>query len=663
MERDLRQTALYREIEEHFQKALAPAFGQLSGATDPAPSPDGRAIAFTGSLWQRLEGGPETRIYLATPETGAVEAITSGPNDDLMPRWSPDGTRLAFLSDRKRKGQHQLYLLASDRLGEALPTPWIDGTVEYLAWSPDDRTILLGVAGPGADIADAQGAGTTVARDDELPAWMPQVDNGVTENQWRRLWLYDVSTGASRLVTDPGTNVWEAAWAGNDRIVATVSRAPREGAWYAAHLAAIEVGTGREEVLYECPRQLSVPAATPSGARIAIIQALCSDRGLAAGDVLLLGRGGGPPLAVDANGVDATHLAWRDERHLFFAGLRGLTTVCGEIDAATGGVRELWSSKESCGLFVPHAVPMAGDAFALVLQGYDRYFELAVVRDGTAVPVVRLAHAGSEYLLRIGGSLEEVSWTAPDGLLIEGLLARPAGPGPFPLVVDVHGGPVWTYRNTWETYQTLARLLVSRGYAVLHPNPRGSFGRGQAFAEHVYGDMGGADTDDILSGIEALVVRGIADTARVGVMGVSYGGFMSSWLITRTDRFAAAVSMSPVTDWLSMHYTTYFPEFDRLFLQDDPSNASGQYAARSPLLFAHRAHTPTLHTSGGRDEATPPSQALEFHRALLEHGVTSSLAIYPQEGHDVHQFPAVIDRCTRIVAWFERFMPASTPTA
>ena len=205
------------------------------------------------------------------------------------------------------------------------------------------------------------------------------------------------------------------------------------------------------------------------------------------------------------------------------------------------------------------------------------------------------------------------------------------------------------------------RLLVSRGYAVLHPNPRGSFGRGQAFAEHVYGDMGGADTDDILSGIEALVARGIADTTRVGVMGVSYGGFMSSWLITRTDRFAAAVSMSPVTDWLSMHYTTYFPEFDRLFLQDDPSNVAGQYAARSPLLFAHRAHTPTLHTSGGRDEATPASQALEFHRALLEHGVTSSLAIYPQEGHDVHQFPAVIDRCTRIVAWFDRFMPARTP--
>ena len=110
----------------------------------------------------------------------------------------------------------------------------------------------------------------------------------------------------------------------------------------------------------------------------------------------------------------------------------------------------------------------------------------------------------------------------------------------------------------------------------------------------------------------------------------------SGWLITRTDRFAA-VSLSPVNDWLSMHYTTHVTEFDRLFLQDKPSNAAGQYAARSPILFAHRA--------------------------LLEHGATSSLAIYPQEGHDVHQFPTVIDRGARIVAWFDRFMPTSTPPA
>lgn len=661
MEPDLRQTPLYCEIEAHFKAALAPGFGRISGATDPAPSPDGRMIACTGSRLERLDGVPRTRICLVNLGSDTVEEITTGPNDDLMPRWSPDSTQLAFLSDRAQSGQHQLYLLSAGRLGEARSTPWIEGTVEYLAWAPDGRSILLGVAGPGADIADAQGAGSTAAPTESLPAWMPHVDAGVSDNQWRRLWLYDLAAATSRLVSRRGLNVWEATWTGNDRIAAIVSRAPREGAWYTAWLAAIDVHTGEDTTIYESPRQLGILAASPRGERLAVIQALCSDRGLVAGDVLLFTEVDGPPQVVDMAGVDVTHLSWLDERRLFFTGLRGLMTVFGEADTASGEIHEIWSTRESCGRFVPHAAPMRDGAVALVLQSYHRFPELVVVRDGTPSSVADLSHAGSAYLLRVGGTLDDVRWTAPDGLHIEGLLARPGTPGPHPLIVNVHGGPVWAYRNTWWLFEDITRLLVSRGYAVLHPNPRGSFGRGQAFAEHVYGDMGGADTDDLLSGIEALVTRGVADTTRVGIMGVSYGGFMASWLITRTDRFAAAASMSPVNDWLSMHYTTYFPDFDRLFLQDEPSNAGGQYTTRSPIMFAHRVRTPTLHTAGGLDEATPASQAVEFHHALLERGVPSELAVYPQEGHDVHRFPAVIDRCTRLVAWFERFMPAISP--
>ncbi len=658
MERDLRSTPLYRKIEEHFQNALAPAFGRISSAADLAPSPDGHTVAFTGSRMERLEGLPSTRVCLATLSTGAWEEITSGPHDDLMPRWSPDGLHLAFVSDRRRAGQHQLFLLASGRLGEAVPTPWIEGTVEYIAWSPDGTSILLGVAGPGADIADALGAGTTAHQVADLPAWIPSIDSGVTENQWRRLWIYDVSTGTSQLLSPAGLNVWEATWAGDNRVVAIVSHAPREGAWYDAQLVGLDVATGRVETIYQTSRQMGVPAASPSGNHVAIIQALCSDRGLIAGDLLLFDSAGTGPRMIETDRVDITHLAWRNDQTLFFTGLRGLITVAGEVDALSGQVRELWATDESYGSAAPHAAPMTGDAFVVVLQSYTRYPEIVVVENGTPRTVVSLGHAGSEYLKQVGGTLSRVEWSAPDGLLIEGLLARPQGPGPHPLIVDIHGGPVWSFRNTWWMYQDLTRLLVSRGYAVLHPNPRGSFGRGQAFAELVYGDMGGADTDDYLSGIDALVASGDVDTTRVGVMGVSYGGFMSSWLITRTDRFAAAVPMSPVIDWRSMHYTTYFPEFDRLFLQDEPSRAAGEYDQRSPIMFAHTVHTPTLQTSGGLDEATPASQALEFHRALLENGVESVLAIYPEEGHNVRRFPAIIDRSTRVVAWFERFMPA-----
>jgi len=658
VDRDLRQTPLYREIEDHFRRVFAPAFGRISDAADPAPSPDGRYVAFTGSRLERLEGLPTTRICRADVGAGTFDEITAGPNDDRFARWSPDGARLAFLSDRVEKGHQQLYLLEREGLREARGAPAVDGTVEYLAWSPDGRSVLLGVAGPGADVSDVQGATTTPDVPGDLPAWTPQVDGGVTENQWRRLWLYDVDTRTSRLVSREGLNVWEAVWAGPERLAAVVSREPGEGAWYGASLALIDVAGGRENTVYDSPRQLGLPAAAPSGRRFAVVQALCSDRTLLAGDILLFEPPGRPPRTIDTGGVDVTHLAWRDEQHLFFAGLRGLQSVYGHYDAATGCVAELWATGETSGESYPMAAPCGAGAFALALHSYGRFPEVAVVRDGTPRTIARLACEGGDYAMEVGGTLEEVSWTAPDGLEIQGLLVLPKGPGPHPLIVHVHGGPVWAWRNAWSLSYMFAPLLARRGYAVLHPNPRGSGGRGQAFAEMVRGDMGGADTDDILSGIDALVARGVVDTARVGVMGASYGGYMSSWLITRTDRFAAAVPMAPATDLVSSHYTSNIPDFDHLFLRDDPADPRGRYVTHSPIMHVGRVRTPALQTTGALDRCTPPTQAIEFHRALLEQGVASELVVYPQEGHGVRQFPAVIDQCARIVAWFERFMPA-----
>jgi dipeptidyl aminopeptidase/acylaminoacyl peptidase len=192
-------------------------------------------------------------------------------------------------------------------------------------------------------------------------------------------------------------------------------------------------------------------------------------------------------------------------------------------------------------------------------------------------------------------------------------------------------------------------LLVSQGYAVLNPNPRGSSGRGQEFARHVFGDMGGADTHDFLSGIDALVERGVADPDSIAVMGGSYGGYMAAWLVTQDSRFAAAIPISPVTDWYSQHFTSNIPFFDALFLDGDPEAPGDNFHARSPVAHASKVRSPCLNIAGALDRCTPPGQAEEFHRALLEHGVESQLLIYPQEGHGVRAFPAVIDVCTRIL--------------
>jgi dipeptidyl aminopeptidase/acylaminoacyl peptidase len=204
---------------------------------------------------------------------------------------------------------------------------------------------------------------------------------------------------------------------------------------------------------------------------------------------------------------------------------------------------------------------------------------------------------------------------------------------------------------------------VARGYAVLRPNPRGSTGRGRDWAEAVVDDMGGRDVEDLTSGVRHLVAAGVVDPSRVGLTGNSYGGYIAAWAPCVSDVFAATVSRSPVTDWRSMHFTSNLAEFDRLMLTGDPMDPTSQYATRSPTELADRISTPILLTAGALDLACPPSQAKYLHARLLELGVETQLAIYPEEGHGVRGKDAVVDQTARMIAWFERFMPADGEVA
>jgi dipeptidyl aminopeptidase/acylaminoacyl peptidase len=652
-EADLRGTATYGDVQEYFRRFHEPAYGRPIAAADPDAQPDGTAIAFTGTVFTELSGLGTARVCLA--QAGTVTVLTEGPGEQKHPRFSPDGTLLAYLSDGAREGDFQLIIrVLSD--GSERTTEPADGTVEYLSFSPDGRHILLGVAGHGADRSGGEGSGTTARVADDQPDWLPSANAGPAADQWRSAWVVDVSGGTSRQVSRPGTNVWEAVWLGPAALLAVTSPVPGEEAWYTARLHRIDLATGAEELLHASEVQMGWPAATPAGSRWAIVSATCSDRWIVAGDLHVADESG-ELCAVDTHGVDVTCTQWLDELRLGYLGLRGLTTAAGIYDVGSGKAEEIWSSHETTGDRYPDGRFSPDGSVAVALHSYTRYPELSFIRDGDVVTVASLHHPGADFITSVGGRIEPVSWNAPDGLEIEGLLCLPDTPGPHPLIVFVHGGPVWAYRDRWSIGQAYTPLLVSRGYAVLHPNPRGSSGRGQEFAGAVLGDMGGADTQDYVSGVDALVERGIADPRRIGVTGGSYGGFMSAWLITQDQRFAAAVAMAPCTDWYSQHHTTNIPYFDALFLADQPRARTGRYLDRSPLFFADQVRTPTLQTAGALDRCTPAGQAVEFHTALLECGVESALAIYPGEGHGVRRFPAVIDQCTRLLGWFERHMP------
>jgi dipeptidyl aminopeptidase/acylaminoacyl peptidase len=203
----------------------------------------------------------------------------------------------------------------------------------------------------------------------------------------------------------------------------------------------------------------------------------------------------------------------------------------------------------------------------------------------------------------------------------------------------------------------LGHVLGAEGYALFLPNIRGSVGRGPEFAEANLGDMGGADLKDILTGVDALVRDGIADDARVAITGGSYGGFMSSWAVTQTDRFAAAMPFAVVTDWVSFHSTTNIGQFDRLYLQAEPWEAAGEYTSRSPVYHAHKCKTPTLILHGEDDLCTPLGQAFELYNALVEGGCEAELVVYPREGHGWTEREHQLDSWNRVRDWLHRHIP------
>ena len=538
--------------------------------------------------------------------------------------------------------------------GEASLLGDIPGSVEDLQWSPDGGRLLVLAADLGSDRAGAQTA-TKIEEKGAAPS-----DPEVTRPQqfWRRLYRIDVASGETEEVSPPDVNVWEFDWPGESSAVAIVSDEPSESAWYAASLAILDLDQRNARTIYTPSWQIAVPRVAPNGAEVALVEGFCSDRGILAGTTTVVQIDSGETREL-APELDVSWLVWRDESTLWYAGWRGMGSICGSL-SLDGTVEELWSGDASL-----------GNRYQPQISASDNGSVLVAVKEAPAEPSeafvleVERADEGWRPLSSLNSELaaldlqgwERYSWHASDGLEIEGLLVRPAGreDESLPLVVLVHGGPTasWSYAFTSYVHP---QLLVDAGYAVFMPNPRGSAGRGQEFARLNLGDLGGKDLQDILEGIDALVDAGIADNDRVGIMGGSYGGFMSAWAITQTDRFAAAVPMACSSNWLSFHNTTNIGRFDELFLDADPYDAEGAYFSRSPIAHVRGTTTPTLVVHGELDLCTPIGQARELYQALADEGVEVELVVYPREGHGVQEWDHQIDLWQRVIAWFDHHL-------
>jgi len=659
MQRDLRGIPEYLEAESIYRQLWQPGTDQISDAAELHARSDGGAGLFSGFIVNDLESYRSSRICSVDFASGETRVITFGPHTDRLPKYAPDGRMIAFLSDRHRRGDFQLYLL-NPTSGVTRATPRPQGWIEHFHWSPDSDRIVLGVAGYGADVAGAHGAIASRTQTDDMPSWIPELKVGNEEYRWRTAWVYDLITGRLRQVSPTGLNVWDAVWCGDGLISAITSDDCEEGSWYSARLVLLDMD-GQSREIYRPQLQVGCPAASPYGSRLAFVEGLCSDRCIVAGSLRLLDLRSGACTQVETGGVDITHTEWRSDRYLLLAGHRRFESVVGLYDTTVGKFAELWASEERTTGSRYISVSGFGEAgyFALVGESFQQAPEIALVRDGKYVAV------RSFDLMRDGKEedcdVRRVTWRAPDDTEIDGWLLRPCAAGPHPMVMNIHGGPVGHWRQTWLGRTGIPSLLLIRhGYAVFYPNPRGSIGRGEMFARQVLGDMAGADTEDFLSGIDYLVDERVVDDTRLGVMGASYGGFMTCWLTAHDSRFAAAVSIVPMINCVTQHLLSNIPQFMSLFLADHYSNRGGKYFDRSPIMHAHRVRTPTLNICGALDRSAPPEEALQFHNALRENGVESVLVTYPEEGHGVRKLPAGIDYAARILMWFDQHMPAKS---
>ena len=615
----------------------------LEHPCQPAVSPDGTRVAFTVEQAYTLpEVGRSARIWVAAADGSGADRVSDGPRSDRLPVWSPDGRTLAFVSDREQAKVGAIHLLDPDgsirRVGDVV------GSVEDLRWSSDGTTMLALAADVGADQAGAESA-TPVGEVKEDPRIVRPASH------WRRLWRIDVTTGATTQLPLAGLNIWEFDWHGSD-IAALVSHDPSENGWYDARVVRI---VGDEATTVHTPRlQAASISLEPESGAIAMVESLASDRGVLYGDITVV-TGSGDIQTISV-GFDAAEVRWVDPETLVCTGMHHLEFAVATVNLA-GSVSLLWQGAADLG---GHNFPLAvlspdGRSLVATHSSWEHPPELRSLtldQPGSAWTALSRVNAASAIELPVRAA---VTWTASDGLELEGFLITPQGvTEPPPLIVLVHGGPTAAYGSAHPRH--FGSWQAAAGYALFLPNPRGSIGRGREFTEANLGDMGGRDLGDILSGVDTLAERGLVDGARVGIMGGSYGGFMAAWAVTQTDRFGAAVAIAAVTDWLSFHNTSNIARFDELFLQADPYAADGEYFGRSPVVHVRRVKTPTLVMHGELDLCVPLAQGQEFYNALAAEGVDTELVIYPREGHGWDERDHQIDAVARMRDWFDRHL-------
>jgi dipeptidyl aminopeptidase/acylaminoacyl peptidase len=547
--------------------------------------------------------------------------------------------RLAFI--QRTKGNTQLMIAAA---GTARAIARIDGIAQDPRFSPDgSRIAILETIGARKEAGATQ-------------AGVRQVGEIGEQNDEQRIAIVPTSGGTLRPISPPDRYIYEYDWTPDGSgFVVTSALGNGDNNWWVAELDRIDAATGAVQRIAAPKLQMDQPRVSPDGRTVAFIGGIMSDFGSVGGDVYTVPITGGDPVDITRGYRGTfTSLLWGG------AGLTASALINDRyaivpLGASASAVQPSWSAPVSISAGDARFARSAdGRTIAFVAQDFEH--APAIYAGGVAAPR-QITHANDALAPLV--TARSVTWQSGPWK-VQGWLLAPrnaSATAKAPMVTNVHGGPAAANTPSF-VWQGTAADLAREGYYYFLPNPRGSYGQGEAFTRANIRDFGGGDLKDILAGIDAAERVAPIDDNRLGLMGYSYGGFMAMWANTKTNRFKAIVAGGGLSDWLSYYGTNgidqwMIPYFGKS-LYDDPD----AYWQASPIRWIKNAHTPELLFAGERDVEVPPTQSIEYWHALHALNVPTSLVIYPDEGHGISQPEHTLDVRKRTVAWFNKYLGA-----
>ncbi len=628
---------------------------KINSVGNPRLSPDGSRVAYTvGEV--RMEKDKEwktvSQVWVIPTSGGPARQYTRGDKSATAPKWSPDGTMIAFLSDREKDGERQVWMMNADG-GEAWSVTAHKGGVSGFHFSPDGKLLVLTATDqPNKDEEDRK-----KVKDDTMV-----IDHDI---KMTHLWLFDLGKKEEKRLTQGDYTVSDPQWSPDGtRITYTTRPTPKADDGSLSDVWLLTLANGEKRKLAGEPGTADNARWSPDGKWIAFTSTSDRDPGPSTADLYLISPDGGAPIRVDAKfDLSVGTPVWaRDGHTIYFStNVREAIEVFKAAAVPDSMAKEVWQFGGSMGIT---EISRDGRTLLGTVSSAQQPTEIYISKNGDQPQIITHQNAWlSDYSL---AQSEIVKWKSKDGTEIEGVLTKPVGyqtGSKVPLLLNPHGGPTGASLNN---FNGTVQVLAANGFAVLQPNFRGSTGKGLSFSQANKNTWGKGDYEDCMTGVDAMIAAGIADADRLGAFGWSYGGYMTFWILTQTDRFKAVSPGAGLTNIYSMYSQNDIQRYLRWFYSDKaPWDAQELYWDRSPMKYVKNVKTPVMIMHGQVDTRVPIAQAQEFYMALKEMKVPVEFVVYPRENHGFTEPRHNMDRVRRYVKFFSKYLnqPLATEPA